>query len=194
MAYLELAESGIDYFQNIQQADRTLSQTFEQYPEDLYIFIPDDETGQNGIWVREDYFDDLTDDEWERTMDGLADYQPEMMNGIFSRMRENIAARRQRRSERKETRQTTRTARIEGREGGLFGGKLKGFISSLIPGGEQPYIEPGVNGGRGFEVGFTTEQPTFFDKNKGWILPVGGLLIVGGIVMATRSKDDKKKK
>ena len=184
MPYLQLAESGIDYFQGIQNSTRTLA---ENNPEELYIWIPDDPTGQTGKWVREDYFDGLTDAQWEAVMGELADFQPTQMNGIFDRIRENIAARRQRRDERRSQRQESRMKRIEGREGGLFGGKLKGFISSLIPGGDQTGMMPAT----GFDTtgGMMTRdpnwniefgsQPSWFDRNKGWVLPVGGLAILG---------------
>ncbi len=181
MAYLELAENS--------------DTIVEQAPEELYIFIPEDATGQNGVWVREDYFDHLTDDEWERTMSGLADFQPDMMNGIFDRMRENIAARRERRADRKEGRQESRMGRIEGREGGIFGGKLKNLIGSFLPdfgGGQQI---PADFPTRGFDLDVGYQTPSFFERNKG--LVIGGVLLlaVGGTVLALKmGKDDKKKK
>lgn len=181
MAYLQLAENSNGF-------NRYLAES----PEEFYIFVPNDATGESGIWVREDYFDDLPESEWERVMSELADYQPEMMNGIFSRIRENIAERRERRAERKDARQTSRMERIEGRSGGLFGGKLKGFIGSLIPGAGQQMqpgamdMQPGQT--RDLSIQWQDQPQSWAQRNKIPLI-IGGVAVAGGIIyLATRKK------
>jgi len=157
----------------------------EVQPQDLYVFIPDDETGATGKWVREDYFDNLDGMVWEQTMAALAPYQPDQMSGIFSGIKERIAERRERRTDRKEGRQEKRQQRAET---GLFGGKLKGFISSLIPGGGGQQQFPTDGGTRGIDIDWSSTPPTFWEQNKTPILIGGAVLVAGGIYLATRNK------
>jgi len=185
MPYLELAENvgGVDYYQSLAQNTTT---------QDLYVFVPTDPSGQTGKWVREDYFDNLPPAQWEQVMEELADYQPDMMNGIFSNIRENIAARRERRGERKDARQDSKMERIEGRSGGLFGGKLKNLVSSFIPdmgGGAGMNVPTGLPPmTRDMSIEFGTEPPSFFDKNKAWLIPVGAAALIGGVYLITKKK------
>lgn len=175
MAYLELAENG--------GFNRYMA---ENSPEDLYIFVPDTPSGESGKWVREDYFDNLDPVTWERVMEELADYQPEQLSGLFSGMRERIAERRERRTERRDTRQDRRQTRAEG--GGIFGGIGKA-IGGLFGGGQdQAPVQQYDQGGRGLQVDFNTEPETFWDKNKMWIIPAGGVVVIGGIYLLTKKK------
>lgn len=177
MAYLELAENygGTNYYSSLAED-----------PQDLYIFVPNDSTGESGMYVREDYFDNLSPLEWEQTMEALAPYQPEQLSGIFSGMRERIAERRERRTERKDARQEKRVARAGT---GLFGGKLKSFIGGLIPGQDPQQPAPSYQDPtRDFQIGFTDVQPTFWDKNKMWIIPAGAVVLVGGVYLLTKKK------
>lgn len=174
--YLQLADnrkSWYDYSQSLAETN----------PEELYIYVPHDASGETGVYVREDYFDNLPDAEWQATMEQLAPYQDVGMSGIFSGIRERISARKERRAERQETRQQKRLDRAGT---GLFGGKLKSFIGGLIPGGEpQPiYSEDrgGITGGVQFGAG---EVP--FYKKPAFI--IGSLLVVGTtVVLLARSK------
>lgn len=171
MAYLELADN--DPFHNLSAP-----------AEELYIFVPNDESGQDGIYVREDYFDDLPAAEWENVMMQLAPYQPEQLSGIFSGMKERIAERRERRTDRRETRATKRETRAA--QGGIFGGIGKS-IAGIFGGGGQQALAPDTST-RDFSVGFTDTPPSFLDKNKAWLIPVGIVTVVGGIYLATKKK------
>ena len=189
MAYLELAEG---YLNEQPGFVRYMAET----PEDLYVFVPTTPDGSEGMYVREDYFDNLPPGEWERVMNELADYQPAHMNGIFSRIRENIAARRERRDERKTARQDSQMKRIEGRSGGLFGGKLKGFIGSLIPGGDQAGMNMPTSAPGGmmptrdpWNIDFQAGQQSWFDQNKAWVIPAG----IGAAALTVYLVTKKKK-
>lgn len=48
-----------------------------------YIFVPNFEQG-GGIFIREDKFDGLTDNQWSMFMRILAPYQPQVQNGAMS--------------------------------------------------------------------------------------------------------------
>jgi hypothetical protein len=194
MAYLELAEGygGVTRYQGMNGFTRYMA---ENNPTELYVFVPDDPTGETGQWVREDYFDNLPDGEWEMVMDALADFQPDQMSGIFSNIRENIQERRERRAERKDAKQEAKMQRIENRSQGIFGGKLKNLVGSLIPdvGGAQAGMMPqqGMPMTRDPQFSFdfqAGQQQSFFDRNKAWIIPVGAGVVIGGIYLATRKK------
>jgi len=176
-----------------------LAEGFTRYlaedPKDLYVFVPSNYDGTEGQFVREDYFDNLSPQEWEMVMAELADYQPQQMNGIFSNIRENIAARRERRDERKEAKQQASIERIESRSEGLFGGKLRNFVGSLIPGAPaaaQTPIQQPIRGmmpnSRAFDLDFSTQPPSFFEQNKGWLIPVGLGAAGLGIYFLTKKK------
>lgn len=183
MAFLELAENSRTY------GGESFYQALAENPEQLYIEIPDpnDITGQATMMVREDYFDNLPDHQWEQIMDEL---EPPMMSGLFDRWRENREKRRQRRDERRAARQESRMSRIESRESGLFGGALKGLtqniggaLGGLFGGGQTMPMDS-----RALDLQFTTQQPTFFERNKGLIIGAGVVVLVGGAYLIMKNK------
>ena len=161
MSYLQLAEREGEFVNYLAAS-----------PADLYVNNPTNADGTEFIKVREDYFDNLPSDEWQRIMEELADYQPSNLSGLFSNIKENIAARKVRRTERQGAREVSKMQRIEGRSEGLFGGKLKNLVSSFLPGGGAPQTDMSFDPQRGFNLDFQT-QPTFMQRNKAWLIPVG---------------------
>lgn len=165
--YLELAENGNDYLQendemyldengNVVEGEETLSP---------YIFVPGQQ-GQQGVYVREDYFDDLPDAEWEQLMTYLESNQPGMsLFGFGAKGRERRLERRERRHERK----------IEklGAGGGIQG-FMKGIGGIFGGGGAAP--EAGVDPRTGQPIG--TKKPVW-----PWVVG-GGAAIVGIIALA----------
>jgi hypothetical protein len=80
--------------------------------------------------------------------------------------------------------------RIEGRSEGLFGGKLKSFIGSIIPGAQTPADQMPMTPTRDpvLDFSFQTQPPTFFERNKGLIIGVGAVVLIGGIYFITKKK------
>lgn len=85
--YLELAEKSKSKFISVAQYKRksTVSAhhrkrpTLSEDPTNNYIFIPPHlNDGINGFYVREDKFDDLSEQDWSDTMDELLQYQPNL--------------------------------------------------------------------------------------------------------------------
>jgi len=183
MSTLRLADNGPASNNWVTQS----SHLAEKAPEELYLWVPKNLEGTKGIWVREDYFDHLPEDQWEAVMERLAPYQERFMSGIFSNIRENIAARRERRQERREARQERSLNRIE--SGGIFGGALTNFVQGVFGGGQQEPVDQMPT--RGLDVNVGYQSQTFWDKNKGWLLPViigGGALGTIAIIRASKKK------
>jgi len=125
---LYLADHNLDLAQNaVMEGEETVSP---------YIFVPGELEGE-GVYVREDYFDDLPDEEWERTMIFLEANQPGLsLFGLGKKGRARRAERRDRKAERKlqkiEMRATGRAG--VARAGGGLAGIAKG-IGGLFGGG-----------------------------------------------------------
>ena len=89
-------------------------------PENPYIFVPNFEQG-GGVYVREDKFDNMPDDQYKIFMKTLAPYQPEVQQGMsenyFLGSRAERKAQRERRMEaktqKKEGKGTAKTERQE---------------------------------------------------------------------------------
>jgi len=85
--YLELAEKPKSKFISVAQykrkstvsAHRRKRPTLSEDPTNNYIFIPPHlNDGINGFYIREDKFDDLSEQDWNDTMDELLQYQPNL--------------------------------------------------------------------------------------------------------------------
>lgn len=104
-----------------------------------YIFIPG-MPGEEGVYVREDYFDDLSDVEFEETMAYLEGVQQGM--GLFGKFFQKL---RDRRIARKEKRQIRKLEKIEAK--GAAGTGIAGFVRNITGmfggGGEPQIIGPG---------------------------------------------------
>lgn len=173
--HLELAEQSPDLY--LQQNDEMIEGE-EMSP---YIFVPGEYEGE-GVYVREDYFDDLPDDVWERTMEFLESNQPGMsLFGFGKKGRARRLERRERRHERRLEKKGQRFASKEARvttraDGtpGFFGtdGGLQGILGTVFGGGAAP-----VNGA-------VPER-----KPMPWLGIGLGVAILGGVVyFATRKK------
>jgi len=195
--YLQLADKGDQWLDSLAENGDS--------PQDLYIFVPDDPSGRSGKWVREDFFDNLSPLEWESVMDELEPFQPQaQLSGVFSNWKEKRAARKEDRSIKK----GEKTRRKEERHASKMAGRSTRQQRRLMKGGEsgeggERGMEifrgvtdtiGGIFGGgggqqqRGFEGGFGFEpEKSWMAKN--WpILVVGGVVVIGGIALATRKK------
>lgn len=96
-----------------------------------YIFIPNFETG-GGVFVREDKFDAMPNDQWQIFIKTLAPFQPQVQQGLHEDM---FLATRAERKQRREDRHQKHLAKIaiknakaaakaEGRGAGIFGNIL----------------------------------------------------------------------
>jgi len=152
--YLELAENGTDNLyldegENELYLDENGQLVEGEEEVSPYIFVPGQQ-GQKGVYVREDYFDDLPDQDWERLFIELEAQQPGLsLFGLGKKGRARRAERRDRRSERKlqkiETRASGR-AGVARAGGGLagFGQGLSGLASSIFGGGGGGELPPGA--------------------------------------------------
>jgi len=190
MPYLQLAE---DFY-------------LSEDPSEMYVFIPAGYRGApKDMYVREDYFDGMSEYEFSQIMDELEPYQP-----MLSAKGDRKAIKAQRRSERKAKRedkrstskgaqrQASKLARIQARQagkteraamGGGFGGaldKIGGITSKIFGGGAgaDQAFDAGIEGTIDFSAG-DGEAP-----KKNWIpWAIGGAVVVGGLIFVlTRKK------
>lgn len=173
--HLELAENDNMYLQQ-QGAPIEGEETISPY-----IFVPGQFEGQ-GVYVREDYFDNLNEDDWERTMMFLEANQPGLsLFGLGKKGRERRAERRERRAERKLLKIETRAAGRAGvakAGGGMagFGQALSGTLGSIFGGGtpeQQAQLQA--------QAGARKPMP--------WLGIGLGVVIIGGVIyFATRKR------
>jgi len=161
---------------------------------DPYISVP---TSQGLIKVREDYFDSLSPEQWEATMNQLAPYQP---SGGLSELSDKDTRRRRKeaRTLKKEAKAAKKQAKAEDIESGARGerrsamfGKASetfGKIGSAI-GGALPGLIPGLPGAGGESA---PPPPPPSDEPSGlpkWVIPVGiGVVGIGLVYFLTRKK------
>ncbi len=172
MGYLQLAEKDDSFYSHMAQS------------KDMYVFVPESENSANGVWVREDYFDDLPDEQYLKVMTALAPFQPTQMNGIFSGIKEKVQNWSANRQERKDAKQQAYIAKQERKASGdTFGSKIANAIQNFTGGGEAQPREMQLPDYQ-IQVG---NEPQPFYKNPAVI--VGGLALLGGIIyLATRKK------
>jgi hypothetical protein len=168
-----------------------------------YIFIPAGYAGATkDMNVREDYFDNLSDDEYMAMLRELAPFQSQGLSavgiaavgaGAFN-VAKNLINRRK-------ARVAAGTAKPLFKPGGLIsriGDRIKAKQAGggdLQPVTNQNNLPLDTRGG-GVQIGGTIdiggdEQPqeqTFFQKYKMPLLIGGGALLIGGIYLATRKK------
>lgn len=159
-----------------------------------YIFVPDEEGG--GVYVREDYFDNLPIDEYRETMLQLEGYQQDLgFLGIGKKGRDRREGRREKRHARKlekkgqrfESKESRVTTRAEG------GGGAKAFFQSgglqRVSEGIGTVVSPIAGAVRGqgelFYDDYIEDQP--FYKNP--IVIGGGIAAIALVAfLATRKK------
>lgn len=185
--YLELAENGTNYL--TQNDELYLDQNGElvEGEEEVspYIFVPGQQ-GEEGVYIREDYFDDLSDHDWERLMMYLEANQPGM--SLFGLGKKGRA----RRAERRERKQERKVQRIEARSGGRAlvaqaGGGLAGLGQGLSG------ILGSIFGGKGEEQAaregqIVSDRPNYTP----WI--IGGAVVLGGGALIWAATRKKKKR
>ena len=166
-----------------------------------YIFIPAGYAGATkDMNVREDYFDNLTDAEYMAMIRELAPFQSQGLSavgiaavgaGAFN-VAKNLIARRK-------ARVAAGTAKPLFKPGGLIsriGEKIKakqagaGDLQTVTNQNNLPVdTRGGGSGSFEFNIDDQTEPAqTFFQKYKMPILIGGGLIVAGGIFLATRKK------
>jgi hypothetical protein len=177
--------------------------------ENPYIFIPDVQNG-GGLYIREDKFDSMPEEQFKRFVMAIAPWQPEVQNGAMSESmflsnraerKENRSRRKEAKTEKKEQRATNkqdknqrkndrRASKDEARASkeerksnrkGFDWDKAKDTASSLI----SKFTGKGGEDESGNAGGGTDATP--FYKNP-LVLVGGALLIGGGIYLATRPK------
>jgi len=177
--HLELAENG-DYLQDNDELYLDQNGELVEGEEDVspYVFVPG-QNGEEGVYVREDYFDDLPDGEWERLMMFLEANQPGLsLFGLGKKGRARRAERRERRGERKLMKISTRA---EGRAGvAAAGGGIGGFIGKV--GGAVGNIL----GRGGAPEGEIQSAPS--RKWVPWAVGGGIALLAGGIYLSARKR------
>ena len=192
MSYLQLAEN--DPYNRLAEGN----------PLNNYIFIPAGMLGmQSDTYVREDFFDGLSADEYQKTITMLAPYQNQGLSaigaiaGIGLNVAKKLIANRQ-------ARVAAGTAKPLFKAGGKLSnlvGKLKGMKAQAATDQNaavapieknQPFdIQASGNvGGTQFNVqaGDEEQKESFIKKYKTPLLIGGGLLVAGGLFLALRKK------
>jgi hypothetical protein len=190
MSYLQLAEN--DPYNRLAEGN----------PLNNYIFIPAGMLGmQSDTYVREDFFDGLSADEYQKTITMLAPYQNQGLSaigaiaGIGLNVAKKLIANRQ-------ARVAAGTAKPLFKAGGKLSnlvGKLKGMKAQAATDQNaaaapmeknQPFdIQASGNvGGTEFNVTAGEEKESFIKKYKTPLLIGGGLLVAGGLFLALRKK------
>ena len=190
MSYLQLAEN--DPYNRLAEGN----------PLKNYIFIPAGMLGmQSDTYVREDFFDGLSADEYQKTIQMLAPYQNTGMSaigaiaGIGLNVAKNLIKRRQERV-------AAGTAKPLFKAGGKLSnlvGKLQGLKNqaatdqNAMPAPmtkNQPFdVQASGNiGGTEFNVTAGEEKESFIKKYKTPLLIGGGLLVAGTLFLVLRKK------
>jgi len=190
MSYLQLAEN--DPYNKLAEGN----------PLKNYIFIPAGMLGMaSDTYVREDFFDGLSAEEYQKTITMLAPYQNQGLSaigaiaGIGLNVAKKLIANRQ-------ARVAAGTAKPLFKAGGKLSnlvGKLKGMKAQAATDQNaapapmeknQPFdIQASGNvGGTEFNVTAGEEKESFIKKYKTPLLIGGGLLVAGGLFLALRKK------
>ena len=195
MSYLQLAEND------------PYNKLAEDNPMKNYIFIPAGMLGMSSdTYVREDFFDGLNADDYQKTIEMLAPYQNQGLSfipGIGAiastgfKVASNLLKRRQERV-------AAGTAKPLFKAGGKISnliGKLKDLKGKTQT--DENTQPPGQTKAGPFDVDINADlgdkqlqlqygqgqpQETFFKKYKTPLLIGGGLLVAGGLYLALRKK------
>jgi LPXTG-motif cell wall-anchored protein len=189
MSYLQLAEN--DAYNKLAEGN----------PLNNYIFIPAGMLGmQSDTYVREDFFDGLSADEYQKTITMLAPYQNQGLSaiGAIAGIGLNVA---KKLIQKRQERVAAGTAKPLFKAGGKLSnlvGKLKGMKAQAATdqnagGGEMEKKAFDINAsgnvaGTEFEIKAGEEKESFLQKYKTPLLIGGGLLVVGGAFLLLRKK------
>lgn len=153
-----------------------------------YIFFPDFEAGNGGIFIREDKFDAMPTEQYREMIRTLSPYQPKTSGGLSE---ERLLSSRADRKKKREDRQARKNEKASAKAD-LTKAKaerkrtrqpfdFKGAIDTV--GGVIKNIKGGSD--QGAEI--TSVEPTPFYKNPAVL--IGGALLIGtGIYFATKKK------
>ena len=172
MGYLQLAEG----YENLAES--------VMVNQDKYIFIPMGYRGaQKDLYVREDFFDNLPESDYQQMMFELSKYQN---TGLSSNASERRAARKAKKAQKKSTKAATKDEK-KAKRAERFGGildKVGGIVGNIVGGGKG--VE--VNAAPGeFQVNYGEEE-SWLSRNKIPVAIGAVVLIGGGIYLATRKK------
>jgi LPXTG-motif cell wall-anchored protein len=189
MSYLQLAEN--DPYNRLAEGN----------PLNNYIFIPAGMLGmQSDTYVREDFFDGLSADEYQKTITMLAPYQNQGLSaiGAIAGIGLNVA---KKLIQKRQERVAAGTAKPLFKAGGKLSnlvGKLKGMKAQAATdqnagGGEMEKKAFDINAsgnvaGTEFEIKAGEEKESFLQKYKTPLLIGGGLLVIGGAFLLLRKK------
>ena len=181
--FLELAESNIEaatYYNPYEPRQSYLSEEGD----DPYVFIPG-MPGEEGVYVREDYFDNLTEDEFDRTMAYLDGVQQGMsgIGNFFRKMKARRTERKEKKKDKKHQRKLDKIA-ARGEAGTGIGGLFKG-IGRLFGGGQEVIAPPLMPQPQ--QAGFLPLPA----KPMNWTpIIIGGiaLVVVGGFLRMQRKR------
>jgi len=152
-----------------------------------YIFFPDFEAGNGGVFIREDKFDSMPTEQYREMIRTLSPYQPKTSGGLSEeRLLSSRADRKKNREDRQARKNEKASAKAEltkakaerkrTRQPFDFKGAIDtvgGVIKNIKGGGDQVDIAP--------------VEPTPFYKNPAVL--IGGALLLGtGIYFATKKK------
>jgi len=152
-----------------------------------YIFFPDFEAGNGGVFIREDKFDSMPTEQYREMIRTLSPYQPKTSGGLSEeRLLSSRADRKKNREDRQARKNEKASAKAEltkakaerkrTRQPFDFKGAIDtvgGVIKNIKGGGDQVDIAP--------------VEPTPFYKNPAVL--IGGALLIGtGIYFATKKK------
>jgi hypothetical protein len=151
--------------------------------DEYYVSVPTDDGGV--IRVREDYFDDYDDDEYEQVMNMVEPYNGRSLNGLFSGVRERMTERRETRKAKKavdpETGLTGKQSFKLQKQAGR-GDMLKNVVGGITDffGKKQDPLTKQFDVGGNVDFGYQN-QPTGMSGNTKTLLYVGGgaLLLFG---------------
>ena len=168
-----------------------------------FIFVPNFEQG-GGIFVREDKFDAMPNDQFNLFMELLAPYQPEVQAGLSEAVYlADRASRRDRRERKKEAKTAKKEAKTQKKQAKAEAVKLKAESKAEKraqgKGGINWETVKDVGGsligsftGKGSGTQADTTAPTASDETpfykKPAVLIGAAVLIGGGIYLATRKK------
>lgn len=174
MGYLQLAEAN---------EFTSLAETVIQN-RDKYVFIPAGYRGaQKDLYVREDFFDNMPDADYQQMMFELQEYQN---TGLSSKASDRRAARKSKKAEKKATKAATKDEK-KAKRAERFGGildKVGGIVGGIVGGGKSVEVDAGPGE---FSVNVDQEE-SWLSRNKIPVAIGAVALIGGGIYLATRKK------
>jgi len=180
---------------------RKHTRTLNESPEPTYVFMPDPTGKTTGIWVREDYFDNLPENEFVALMNKLEPYQPEdgmMHGGLLNKLFPGRADRVEARNEKKDAKTEIKLAKAEAIKAGTYTSPVADIIGNVASTAANIFGGSIGAGNKGLPTeypgsgGSATVNPDaiakpWYKKPVVWV--VGGLALAGiGYVVVKKRK------